>query len=145
MPRLRRSDPTTAGWTRVRRGRGFSYLDVERNRLPDIDVQRCKDLAIPPAWTDVWICPWDNGHIQALGTDEAGRRQYLYHPGWREQRDREKFDRVLEFGRSLPLGRDRAARHLRLPGMPRERALAVEFHILDLGGLRIRALGQCRI
>jgi len=141
VPRLRRSDPTTAGWTRVRRGRGFSYLDVERNRLPDIDVQRCKDLAIPPAWTDVWICPWDNGHIQALGTDEAGRRQYLYHPGWREQRDREKFDRVLEFGRSLPLGRDRAARHLRLPGMPRERALAVAFHILDLGGLRIGSEG----
>jgi DNA topoisomerase-1 len=137
VPRLRRSDPTTAGWTRVRRGRGFSYQDQSGHRLSASDAQRCKDLAIPPAWVEVWICPWDNGHIQALGTDDAGRRQYLYHPQWREERDREKFDRVLEFGRSLPEARRVAARDLARSGMPRERALAVAFRILDLRGLRI--------
>lgn len=137
MPRLRRVDPTSPGWTRRRRGRGFVYLDAEGARLADADIARCKDLVIPPAWTDVWICPHPNGHIQALGTDDAGRRQYLYHPAWREQRDREKFDRVLDFGRSLPLARQQVAQHLTLPGMPRERALAAAFRILDRGGIRI--------
>jgi DNA topoisomerase IB len=96
---------------------------------------------IPPAWSDVWICPYPNGHIQAVGTDDAGRRQYLYHPAWRERRDREKFDRVLEFGRSLPAARELAGEHLTLPGMPRERALAVAFRMLDRGGIRIGSEG----
>ncbi len=137
MPRLRRADPATPGWTRRRRGRGFSYLDQDGRPLGAADRSRCQDLVIPPAWTDVWICPWPNGHLQAVGTDEAGRRQYLYHPAWREQRDAEKFDRVLEFGASLPAARDVVSQHLQRPGMPREKALAVAFRILDLRGLRI--------
>ncbi|MEI2784658.1 MAG: DNA topoisomerase IB [Candidatus Nanopelagicales bacterium] len=137
MPRLRRVDPTSNGWTRRRRGRGFAYLDHEGQRLSPEDSAQCKALVIPPAWVDVWISPHPNGHIQAVGTDEAGRRQYLYHPQWREQRDAEKFDRVLDFGRSLPAARKLAERHLALPGMPFERSLAAAFRFLDLGGLRV--------
>lgn len=137
MPRLRRADPAKPGWARKRRGRGFSYVDEQGRPLPRDGVERCKALVIPPAWQEVWICPWPNGHIQAVGTDDAGRKQYIYHSRWRERRDREKFDRVLEFGSSLPTARRRAARHLALAGMPRERTLAVAFRILDLGGLRI--------
>lgn len=137
MPRLRRVDPASPGWTRRRRGRGFAYLDADGTALPGPDAQRCRDLVIPPAWTDVWICPYPNGHIQAVGTDEAGRRQYLYHPAWRAQQDRLKFDNVLEFGRSLPAARQVVRSHLALPGMPYERALATAFRILDRGGIRI--------
>lgn len=113
------------------------YLDSDGARLADDDVVRCKALVIPPAWSQVWICPLANGHIQAVGTDEAGRRQYLYHPLWREQRDQEKFDRVLDFGRSLPTARITAEDHLALDGMPYKRALAVAFRLLDRGGLRV--------
>lgn len=137
MPRLRRVDPTSPGWTRRRRGRGFAFLDCEGRRLDAQSAARCRELVIPPAWTDVWICPHPTGHIQAVGTDDAGRRQYLYHPVWREQRDREKFERVLDFGRSLPAARTVVAEHLALPGLPYERALAVAFVMLDLGGIRI--------
>lgn len=137
MPRLRRVDPASPGWTRRRHGRGFAYLDCDGARLADDDLARCKELVIPPAWTDVWICPHPNGHIQAVGTDDAGRRQYIYHPAWRERRDREKFDRVLDFGRSLPAARRLVKEHLTLDGMPRERALAAAFRILDRGGIRI--------
>lgn len=137
MPRLRRVDPASSGWTRRRHGRGFAYLDADGARLPAEDIVRCKELVIPPAWSDVWICPHPNGHIQAVGTDEAGRRQYLYHPVWREQRDQEKFDRVLDFGRSLPKARKLVDQHLQLDGMPRERALAAAFRILDRGGIRV--------
>lgn len=137
MPRLRRVDPATAGWTRRKRGRGFQYLDVDRGALTAEQVARCRELVIPPAWTSVWICPHANGHIQAVGVDDAGRRQYIYHPAWRERRDREKFDRVLEFGRSLPAARRVVAEHLSADGMPFERALAVAFRILDGGGIRM--------
>ena len=92
---------------------------------------------IPPAWQDVWICPVANGHLQAVGTDAAGRRQYLYHPNWREKRDRAKHDRVLEVGRRLPRARAQVSTFLKLPGMPRERALATAFRLLDLGLFRI--------
>lgn len=137
MPRLRRVDPSSEGWSRRRRGRGFVYLDAEGRALNSRDVARCKRLAIPPAWTQVWICPYPNGHIQAVGSDEAGRRQYLYHPAWREYRDRMKFEHVLGFGRSLPAARLTAAEHLRLPGLPYERVLAGAFTMLDMGGLRV--------
>jgi DNA topoisomerase IB len=137
MPRLRRADPAKPGWTRRRCGRGFAYLDQHGERLDASQTQRCRDLVIPPAWTDVWICPWPNGHIQAVGTDEAGRRQYLYHPDWRAARDREKFDHIVEFGLSLPAARTIVEQHLQLPGMPFERALATGFRLLDLGGLRV--------
>ena len=92
---------------------------------------------MPPAWTDVWICQWPNGHIQAVGTDNAGRRQYLYHDAWRALRDRQKFERVLEFGRSLPRLRAAVERDLGLPGMERARVLAGAVRLLDLGFFRI--------
>ncbi len=113
------------------------YLDEGGRRLRAADVARCKALAIPPAWRDVWICPLPNGHLQAVGTDAAGRRQYLYHSDWREQRDRAKHERVLEVGRRLPRARARVSKYLALQGMPRERALAVAFRLLDLGLFRI--------
>jgi DNA topoisomerase IB len=87
MPRLRRVSPKDIGWTRRRAGRGFLYLDENGNRLPEEDVARIKSLAIPPAWADVWICRVPNGHLQAVGVDAAGRRQYLYHPEWRVRQD----------------------------------------------------------
>lgn len=135
--RLRRADPNSPGWTRRRHGRGFRYLDAEGAALPPDDARRCRELAIPPAWTDVWICPWANGHLQAVGTDAAGRRQYLYHPAWRQWRDEVKFDRVIGFGSMLPAARVAVAEHLDLPGVPRERALAAGFRLLDRAGLRV--------
>lgn len=137
MPRLRTVSPSSPGWTRRRSGRGFTYLDTDGDRLPADEVERIKALAIPPAWEDVWICPHPRGHIQAVGTDDAGRRQYLYHPQWREQRDRMKFDRVLAAAAQLPAARRRVARDLAREGMPRERAEAVAVRLLDLGYFRI--------
>jgi DNA topoisomerase IB len=137
MTRTRRVSPDRPGWTRRRQGRGFTYLDEHGVPLTGDDLARCKALVIPPAWSDVWICPLPNGHIQALGIDDAGRRQYLYHPAWREQRDRAKFDRVLDFARRLPKARRTAAVDLRRAGMPRDRALATAFRLLDLGLFRI--------
>ena len=105
MARLRRVSPQMKGWTRRRAGRGFAYLDADGRRLPAEEVERIRSLAIPPAWRDVWICPYPNGHIQALGTDDAGRRQYLYHPDWRTKRDQLKFDRVKVAGARLARAR----------------------------------------
>lgn len=101
MPRLRRSDPHDPGIVRTRHGRGFAYR-LNGEAVGDEALTRIRDLAIPPAWTDVWICPDELGHLQAVGLDAAGRKQYLYHPLWRERRDREKFDRMLDFARRLP-------------------------------------------
>ena len=103
MPRLRRSDSSGAGLHRVRARRGFSYKDTAGHPIADSEMrQRIEQLAIPPAWTDVWIAPYPNSHIQATGVDAAGRRQYIYHPNWREQKDRIKFDRALRLAESLP-------------------------------------------
>jgi DNA topoisomerase IB len=137
MVRLRRTSPEQPGWTRRRVGKGFAYRDQHGEPLGPEEVARIKALAIPPAWTDVWITPYDNGHLQAVGTDAAGRRQYLYHPDWRTRRDAEKFDRVLEFGRALGTARERVLADLRRDGMPRERACAVAVRLLDLGYFRI--------
>src|SRR5215213_1599594 len=137
MPRLRRVNPDSPGWTRRRQGKGFVYLDEELRALGADDAARCRSLVIQPAWTQVWICPAPNGHIQALGTDDAGRRQYLYHPVWREQRDRAKHDRVLTVARRLPKARKVVATHVARPGMPRERALGTAFRLLDLGFFRV--------
>jgi DNA topoisomerase IB len=125
------------GWSRRRHGRGFVYRDERGRRLETDDVARCKALVIPPAWRDVWICPLPNGHLQAVGTDDAGRRQYLYHPDWRARRDRAKHDHVLEVGTRLPRARARVSEYLALDGMPRERALATAFRLLDLAFFRI--------
>ncbi len=101
------------------------------------DLERICALAIPPAWTDVWICEWENGHIQAVGTDAAGRRQYLYHPAWRERRDREKFDEMLDFAKALPKLRAAVDDDLGRRGYVRERVLACAVRLLDLGFFRI--------
>jgi DNA topoisomerase-1 len=129
--------PRDPGWTRRRAGKGFVYLDESGNRLAAEQIQRCKLLVIPPAWQQVWICPVPNGHLQAVGTDDAGRRQYLYHEQWRLKRDRLKHDRVLEVAARLPAARRAVAHDLQLPGMPYERALGAAFRLLDLGFFRI--------
>jgi DNA topoisomerase IB len=137
MARLRRSSPDDPGWTRRRAGKGFVYLDPGGVRLPVEDAERVRGLVIPPAWRDVWICPWPNGHLQAVGTDDAGRRQYLYHPDWRTQRDAAKHARVLEFGRVLSRARERVLVDLGTSGMSQDRACAVAVRLLDLGYFRI--------
>jgi DNA topoisomerase-1 len=137
MVRLRRTSPDQPGWTRRRAGRGFVYLDGTGDRLPEDDAQRVRDLVIPPAWVDVWVTPYANGHLQAVGTDEAGRKQYLYHPDWRTRRDAEKFDRVLDFGKTLTKARELVLTDLGREGMPLERACAASVRLLDLGYFRI--------
>jgi len=136
--RLRRVRVDRPGLSRRRAGSGFVYLDVDGTRVTDPDVlARCRALVIPPAWKDVWICPVVNGHIQAVGTDDAGRRQYLYHPAWRESRDAAKHERVLDLARRLPAARRQVTMDLARSGMPRERALAAAFRLLDIGFFRI--------
>jgi DNA topoisomerase IB len=137
VPRLRKTSPEDPGWTRRRAGRGFVYLDEAGKRLSAKRAQRVKDLVIPPAWEDVWITPHENGHLQAVGTDEAGRRQYLYHPDWRTRRDAAKHDRMLQFGRALSRAREKVLTDLGTDGMALERACAVAVRLLDLGYFRI--------
>src|SRR6266550_4000239 len=142
MPRLRRVDCSGPGIVRRRRGRGFGYLDENGERVAEPEVlERIRELVIPPAWESVWICPYPFGHIQAVGTDAAGRRQYIYHQRWRERRDQEKFDEMIRFARALPAVRKTAARHLGLRGMPRERVLACAVRLLDRGFFRIGSEG----
>ena len=137
MVRLRRVSPRQAGYTRRKRGKGFSYTDADGDALPKEEVERIKSLAIPPAWTDVWICTYPNGHLQATGTDEAGRRQYLYHPQWRIKQDRDKFQRIATAAEMLPSARRRIARDLSQDDMPFERAAATAVRLLDVGYFRI--------
>lgn len=137
MARLRRSRPLDPGLRRIRHGRGFRYAD-SAGRAVDADTKRrIKDLVIPPAWEDVWICPWPNGHIQATGVDDAGRRQYLYHPQWRTRRDRIKHDHALEFARRLPKVRQVVEDGLDAEGLGRERVLCAAVALLDIGVFRI--------
>jgi DNA topoisomerase IB len=138
--RLRRSDPGRPGVLRIRGtgGAGFDYVMPNGEPVHDAEtLARIEVLAIPPAWRDVWICPWDNGHLQAVGTDAAGRRQYLYHERWRRRRDEEKFERMLEFARTLPRVRQELIPPLRQPGLGRERVLACAVRLLDRGFFRI--------
>ncbi|WP_407841795.1 DNA topoisomerase IB [Streptomyces sp. DSM 116496] len=121
----------------MRHGRGFRYLDAYGTRLSAADRGRVRALAIPPAWQDVWICPWPNGHIQAVGTDAAGRRQYLYHPAFREQQDTAKHEHVRLVARSLPRLREHVTDDLDGRGLTRTRVLACLTRLLDLGFLRI--------
>jgi DNA topoisomerase-1 len=135
--KLRRSSVSGPGIRRVRRGKGFSYQDQDGAPISDeATLNRIKDLVIPPAWKKVWICPYPNGHIQAVGTDAAGRRQYLYHHKWQEERNEEKFDRVLEMSAALPDMRRQIAADLRGRGLERDRVLALALHLLDLGYFR---------
>ena len=137
MPRLRRSDSSGAGIHRIRAGKGFSYRGPDGTPVDAALRERIESLAIPPAWTDVWIAPYPNGHIQATGTDAAGRTQYIYHPTWRQQKDRLKFDRALSLAESLPSARRRVTRDLRGDEPSKARALAAAFRLLDTGSLRV--------
>jgi DNA topoisomerase IB len=138
MARLRRVDCSRPGIRRLRRGRGFTYADEHGNRVTDDEtLERIRKLAIPPAWEDVWICPLANGHIQAVGTDARGRKQYRYHDDWRLRRDREKFDQMLDFGRALPRLRRRVAKQVQGTEPTRERVLAGAVRLLDRGFFRI--------
>lgn len=137
MVRLRRVQSSMPGWTRVRHGRGFRYLDEDGRRLEPEQIERCKQLVIPPAWTDVWICPLPHGHLQATGTDDAGRRQYLYHPVWRENRDRAKFQKMQEFAEALLRRRTAVRRQLVGDELDLRQVCATTVALLDLGMFRI--------
>jgi DNA topoisomerase-1 len=113
------------GIRRVRKGKGFAYVSARGKPVTDdATLGRIRSLAIPPAWADVWICPDPNGHLQATGRDDRGRKQARYHPRWREVRDEAKYDKVIDFAEALPALRRTLRRHMRLPGLPREKVLA---------------------
>ena len=135
--RLRRSDTGRPGFTRVRAGRGFTYRDTAGHALTGEHRERAEGLVIPPAWTDVWISPHPNGHIQATGVDAAGRTQYIYHEQWRTHRDRDKYARALDLAKSLPAARRTVTRAIRGDGLTRQRVLATAFRMLDAGSLRV--------
>src|SRR5947207_4939820 len=136
--RLRRVDPSGPGYRRRRRGKGFSYADEDGRPLTDpAELGRIRALVIPPAWRDVWICPDPRGHIQAVGVDQAGRRQYRYHDVWRAKRDAAKFDHVLEVARRLPALRETVAEALSERGPTRRRVLAAAVRLLDEGVFRV--------
>jgi DNA topoisomerase I len=136
--RLRKSNPLGAGYRRVRSGSGFSYKGPDGQTVRDPELRaRFEALGIPPAWRDVWIAPYENGHIQAVGYDAANRKQYIYHPTWRERNDKKKFERMLLLAEVLPKARRQVTRHLRDEGVTKRRVLAAAFRMLDAGGLRI--------
>lgn len=134
--RLRRSDPTSAGLRRVRRGKGFAFVDADGSPVDAETRERLRALVVPPAWQDVWLCPFPNGHIQAVGTDDAGRRQYLYHEQWTATRSAQKHDRIRELAVRLPRVREQLSRDLRRRSLDRERVLAVALRLLDAGLFR---------
>jgi DNA topoisomerase IB len=137
-PNLREVDCNGPGIRRRRAGRGFTYLDEDGSRIDDDEaLARIRALAIPPAWTDVWICSNPHGHIQATGTDVKGRRQYRYHDRWTEERAQAKFDRVLDFAKRLPKLRAQVRADLALDGMPRDRVLACAVRLLEVGCFRV--------
>jgi DNA topoisomerase I len=126
-----------AGFRRIRSGSGFRYVDSGGSAAPAEHRERIRELVIPPAWDDVWIAVEPLAHIQAVGVDDAGRRQYLYHPRWRERRDRRKFARALELAAALPHARGRVTTALHRDTLDREKVLAVSFRLLDEGAPRI--------
>lgn len=135
---LRYVSDTEPGIRRRRSGRGFAYEAPDGSPIRDgATLRRIKRLAIPPAWTDVWICATPNGHLQATGRDAKGRKQYRYHDRWREVRDQEKYERLLPFGRALPRIRARVRRDLEKPEMPREKVLAAIVRLLDRTLMRV--------
>jgi DNA topoisomerase I len=138
MTRLRRSDCSGPGIARRRRGKGFEYLDAHGERIADPEaLARIRELGIPPAWKDVWICASERGHLQATGIDAAGRKQYLYHPRWRARRDAEKFEEMGRFARALPALRERVAADLDGVELDRARVQACAVRLLDIGFFRI--------
>ena len=138
MTRLARVVPyESAGYGRRATGRGFTYLDASGARAQAEDRERIEALAIPPAWAQVWIAESPTAHIQAVGVDAAGRRQYRYHPAWLDRHSREKFDRMLALAHALPAARRRVTGDLRSSGRTRERVLAAAFRILDTVAIRV--------
>ena len=138
MPRLRTVRPgIDLGYTRTRSGSGFRYTDADGASLPAAERERAAALVIPPAWTEVWISAASNGHIQATGVDEAGRRQYVYHPDWSAGRDKGKYARALQLAASLPHARGRVTTSLRRDDLDRERVLATAFRLLDQAAPRV--------
>ncbi|MEA2254013.1 MAG: topoisomerase [Solirubrobacteraceae bacterium] len=136
--RLRRADCTGPGIRRVRRGRGFGYVDGDGARVEDPEVlRRIHELVIPPAWQEVWICPYPGGHIQATGIDAAGRKQYLYHPAWRVRRDQAKFDDMVAFARTLPALRERIDDQLAADDLSFDHVCACAVRLLDRGFFRV--------
>jgi len=126
------------GIHRVSRGKSFTYVDARKRAVRNkADLARIKSLVIPPAWTDVWICPNPRGHLQATGRDARGRKQYRYHPKWREVRDSTKYERMIAFGRALPLIRRRTDADLRRDGLPREKVLAAVVRLLEKTFIRV--------
>jgi len=135
---LRYATDEAPGFTRRRRGRGFSYHDQDGNTIRDPEViARIRSIVIPPAWTDVWICPWPNGHLQATGRDARGRKQHRYHPEFRAARDEAKFGRLVGFATALPRIRRRVDRDLARRGVPREKVLAAVVRLLELTLIRV--------
>ena len=127
-----------AGLTRVAGKSGFSYRDTEGRPVTDAQtLERIRALVIPPAWTDVWICPSARGHIQCTGRDQKGRKQYRYHTGWRQDRDGIKYDRVIAFGRALPRLRKRVEADLARRGLPREKVLAAVVAVMEITLIRV--------
>jgi DNA topoisomerase-1 len=137
-PGLRYVDDTRPGYTRRTLDGKFAYFNTEGKRIRDAaTIARINALVIPPAYVDVWICPDPRGHLQATGRDARGRKQYRYHPRWRETRDATKYERMLAFGAALPRIRARVVRDLRKPGIPREKVLATVVRLLDTTLIRI--------
>lgn len=135
---LRYTSDRHPGITRRRCGKGFSYRDPDGQTIRDPETRRwIASLAIPPAWEQVWISPWRNGHILATGRDDKGRKQYIYHPRWREVRNETNFAGLLAFGEALPALRERIDHDLRRQGLPRERVLALVVHLLECTLIRI--------
>ena len=135
--RLRTVSCQEPGWRRIRSGRGFRYVDDQGRALSAADVDRVKALVIPPAWNEVWICPHERGHLQVVGTDEAGRRQYLYHPAWREKQDAAKFERVHDMARRLPGVRRKLRNAMTGDAAARETVMAAAVRLVDLGCFRL--------
>ncbi|CAN5639863.1 hypothetical protein BH23CHL7_BH23CHL7_00740 [soil metagenome] len=135
---LRHVNADDPGMSRRRHGRGFTYRDADGERVTDEQaLERIRSLAIPPAWTSVWICPSSRGHIQATGRDARGRKQYRYHPLWRQVRDASKYERTIAFGEALPGLRRHVERDLRRPGLDRQKVVAAVVRLLDATLLRV--------
>lgn len=135
---LRYVNDQRPGIQRKKLKHGFRYIDADGQAIKDKAViQRITALAIPPAWENVWICPWDNGHIQATGRDAKLRKQYRYHPCWRAARDENKYERMVDFGRKLPALRKQIEDALARPGLPREKVLAIIVRLLELTLVRV--------
>jgi DNA topoisomerase-1 len=137
-PELTYCSDDSPGLRRRRSGRGFTYVGSDGKKVADdATLARIKRLAIPPAWTDVWIAPHDDCHVQATGRDARGRKQYRYHPAWTAWRDEVKYDRLVEFGEALPKLRRRVVADLDQPGLPRDKVLATVVHLLETTLVRV--------